>query len=446
VDIQDDEEARRVLIWLKEGKARTLLPTFFQTINETYGPGTAQAIAASAHKPARRSFVEGLIDASKVPAGKPPKKLWFGMYEGGITLFNGQSGAGKSTILYSVALHAARNEPLFDIAFGLGRPLRVLSIDPENAGHWDEGKAGICGMKLDRLAGEDRSVLEPLFLKFHDGRGLNLADAACVGEISDYMVKERVDLLIVDPVANLFATKDENDNAEAARQMALLTQLKQETNACILVCHHTGKDESSGTRGASARDGAADVVMTFRLRREQEDDIDDDFRNEITGRRDLCRLRLHKNRMEDYKASMFLEMEGRDKFRVATFADWKNTARRNSASASEEEKLPKLEQAKRAILTLLDDDKFRSADEIVAILHEKSIGNTATDTALKELAKGEKIARVKLGQAYFYSSSRMIPKQHNNDSTKENNHYYAASEMKNGKNAHRGNGGEAPWR
>ena len=54
------------------------------------------------------------------------------------------------------------------------------------------------------------------------------------------MREEQTEILLADG-ANIFGTKDENDNAEAAKQMKVLTAISRESGVCIILCHHVGK-------------------------------------------------------------------------------------------------------------------------------------------------------------------------------------------------------------
>ena len=73
----------------------------------------------------------------------------------------------------------------------------------------------------------------------------------------------KLDLVAVffDTVAAAAGWKDENDNAQAQAVMNQLRALSEQTGAFVLAADHFGKDSSTGTRGASAKEAAADVVL-----------------------------------------------------------------------------------------------------------------------------------------------------------------------------------------
>lgn len=325
-------------------------------------------------------FARGLMSAAKLPAPEEPPRLWMGLYRGSVTLLIGETGAGKSSLLYNLAIHAARNEPLYGIDFGLNRPLNVLYIDPENAGNWDEGQGGICAVRLERI-GQGR----PDRLIFHDGRGVNLSDPVHVAALGQFLERERIDLCIVDPIANLFSTEDENDNAEGTRQIKALVLLARKTGACIIPCHHTGKDTTGiYGRGASSRLGAADAGMVFRVRNGGED-RDDEYQGEPRERDDFCRLQIVKNRWEG-TGSLFLKMAGNDQFDRVSFDEWKS-ARSSTGPQT------KGERCAEEILLLLMDSQERSRTEIHNALASEGFGQKCIDDALAALARAGNIQR-----------------------------------------------------
>lgn len=73
----------------------------------------------------------------------------------------------------------------------------------------------------------------------------------------------RVDLvlIIVDTMSAAAQWKDHNDAAEGQLVMNRLNELGRATGAFVLAVDHFGKDASTGTRGTSAKEASADVVL-----------------------------------------------------------------------------------------------------------------------------------------------------------------------------------------
>ena len=78
-------------------------------------------------------------------------------------------------------------------------------------------------------------------------------------------IKEEFDLdlalIIVDTMSAAANWKDHNDAAEGQLVMNRLNELGRATGAFVLAVDHFGKDASTGTRGTSAKEASADVVL-----------------------------------------------------------------------------------------------------------------------------------------------------------------------------------------
>jgi hypothetical protein len=70
-------------------------------------------------------------------------------------------------------------------------------------------------------------------------------------------------LIIIDTLSASADLVDANDAAEAQRLFNGLNQLSLATGAFVLVVDHFGKTIETGTRGSSAKEGAADVVLAL---------------------------------------------------------------------------------------------------------------------------------------------------------------------------------------
>jgi 5S rRNA maturation endonuclease (ribonuclease M5) len=68
-------------------------------------------------------------------------------------------------------------------------------------------------------------------------------------------------LIILDTLARSFGPGDENSSTDMGAFVKACDRLREETGACVLVVHHTGKDVSKGGRGSSALLGAVDCAI-----------------------------------------------------------------------------------------------------------------------------------------------------------------------------------------
>jgi hypothetical protein len=68
-------------------------------------------------------------------------------------------------------------------------------------------------------------------------------------------------LIIIDTMAAAAGFTDENSSAEGQAAMNVLNNISKRTGALVLACDHFGKAVETGTRGTSAKEAAADVVI-----------------------------------------------------------------------------------------------------------------------------------------------------------------------------------------
>jgi hypothetical protein len=337
-------------------------------------------------------FVLGEIsahDLDELPEADGVEHLWFGLYPAGVTLLNGETGAGKTSLLYNVAVHAARNAPLWGMEFGLGRPLSVYYVDPENAGRYSgyPRTAGLCLKKIRRIA---QGL--PRHLIFHEGQRVNLALAEYADALAERLLAgiggQPFDLLVIDPVSALFGVKDENDNAAMQRVMDTLRHIARRTGAAVVAAHHTGKSSVYGGvmsgRGASSMPGGADVVMTWRVRGEDEEEHEGDFDGKPKERTGICRMRIEKDRVGSFGkgASLYLKMAGNDRFERVGAAEWRSRRTSENGPTS-------LEAAKDWVKGHLRDDgnATRRALEEKRRAGKPGFGENALEEALKSLSE-----------------------------------------------------------
>ena len=76
-------------------------------------------------------------------------------------------------------------------------------------------------------------------------------------------------LIVIDTVAAGAGFMDENSAAEAQRVMNAMEALSHQTGAFVLGVDHFGKAVETGTRGSSAKEAAADVVLAMLASRDE---------------------------------------------------------------------------------------------------------------------------------------------------------------------------------
>jgi hypothetical protein len=265
--------------------------------------------------PKLNRFTAGTQWAETLAIGDELPVLWFGLYDGGLHLCNGMSGAGKSSVWYNVMLHLTAGKELWGIQ--PARQERVFYMDPENR--------VVRPHKLQRISEYMDVPILPERLAFHDGEGIDLADPRTMKELGDMLLQNKFTGLVIDPWVNLFQTINENDNAEAARQGKSLLDLIKRAGVWVLAIHHTGKSGDGGGRGASAREGISRVVYDLVLPEVQKEKDDDYVPTVKKVRDDAVRLYVRKDGIGGLKASIYLQMlgaEAQDSFKRITYKDW----------------------------------------------------------------------------------------------------------------------------
>jgi hypothetical protein len=68
-------------------------------------------------------------------------------------------------------------------------------------------------------------------------------------------------LIWIDTMSTSAGWKSEDDNADAARAMAILRELSATVNAVVMGIDHFGKNSDAGARGASAKEANSDFLF-----------------------------------------------------------------------------------------------------------------------------------------------------------------------------------------
>lgn len=371
-------------------------------LRERFGHGFLE-MALTAGAEDDDPFVRGLVQASMLPESLANERLWFSVYPGSVGYLIGETGVGKSTLLYGMAMQAALNQPYFDIEYGLGRQLNVLYIDPENAGNEENG--GNCRLKLDKMGYDWR----PPNLVFSDGMGLDLSRPKHMATLTRLITEPQhyikgwdrgpFDLAILDPLANVYAVTDENSNAEAAARVKALKALSAHTGVSSLLVHHDSPKTGSGMsygRGATATLAGVDTAFVIRSR-EPQDDVNDDYRSrEGVQRTGLIRWQNTKNRLGG-KGSIFLKMLGGDRFQRVGFEDWQGAEPRGGAP---DNPMPRI---KEAIKTFLTDGRWYGTDSIAAfVVEDTGAPQSAARAGIKILLDEGEIRAIKDGRGTKY--------------------------------------------
>ena len=320
-------------------------------------PAALPAVPRSLPTPPRKPLADRMVDLADVePPGDLP--LLFGPYllQGHSHWLTGQTGLGKSTLLYNIACALAEGKPLW--GFDL-EPTRVLYADMENG---DVGRAH----KVDRLYGSRPRVRNQLlFLR----EPIKLPEE--LPELLAYVQAQQIGLVIFDTARRCFTVKDENDNAEVyTRVVPTIDGLKQ-LGIASLTLGHPSKNGNGSARGAGAQEDAGDVNLSLTM-----------HRGEIGDKDGVVALRVTKNRLLGLGVDpLYLRRIGEDQFERADAGE---------ISEAIEEPQSKRELCQAALLDFLAEQPNVHASYTVLINAMKAQGYTeATARRAKDVLETE---------------------------------------------------------
>jgi hypothetical protein len=184
--------------------------------------------------------------------------------ETGIGLISGQWGTYKTFIALKLAGAIAMGQPF--AGYAIKRQGAILYLACEGASELP--------VRLEALSTVEHggSVL-PIY---YCDAGVRLLDHTSVASIIATAKQVDADaqrdhklplvLIVIDTVISAAAfakTGDENDSTIGAKLMAALSMVSQATRTFVLGIDHFGKVAETGTRGTSAKEDAADVVLAL---------------------------------------------------------------------------------------------------------------------------------------------------------------------------------------
>jgi RecA-family ATPase len=178
--------------------------------------------------------------------------------------------AGKTTMTLNLALCMAIGQPFLPFCpFTI--PRRVLIIDAETKPvRW---QSDVRWMQR-HFTPEQRELVRQNLFSINDAEicdeQLTLNTRTHLEVVVSEILRCQADFVILDTLSQLFTLKDENNNAEVAREVwRPLQKVARRTNSVIMVLHHTGKGSSDlikeiyRGRGASASSGAARSIINI---------------------------------------------------------------------------------------------------------------------------------------------------------------------------------------
>lgn len=216
------------------------------------------------------------VSPTKATENEAPKieTLIFGWKKGTISVFAGEGGIGKSTILLAIASAIASPFQAHDI-YKLAtctKPNRVLMLSGED----DQDTVTLRMKRFYERNGLDPSIVEDNLLVTCDvdlfGK---LSDETWLWELKNTLDDEEIDVLIIDTWSVFSAIDNENDNAECSKILKAMKKIlignpkDGESKLSVMIVHHTNAD--GGIRGAKALKDNTRATYIMRAMNEKEE-------------------------------------------------------------------------------------------------------------------------------------------------------------------------------
>lgn len=291
----------------------------------------------------------------------PLEPLWgVFLFKKAITSIVGDPGVGKTCFGYDLGGALCLGKPYLDIP--ADEPVNMLYMDFESADSLVSSRASFIFGETD-------------IPHFYIYNSPEFYLSQVMQETVDFCRENKVNLLAIDNQTTAFATRDENDNAEAAKQMKLIRILANAIDSSIILFHHTSKANLAGTRkgsGAFARARLADICLNVNV-------IDEETR-------DVVYLEMTKNRFDDEdKVLWYLKKEG---------GQFVRTDPPIGSSAGEPKVNTMIYGASTAVLSILRNGtgdeplKFRA---LVAEMTKRGYNENWTDHAVRKLKQQNRV-------------------------------------------------------
>ena len=169
--------------------------------------------------------------------------------EGSVSVFFGEPGCGKTWALFDLALCVARGAPWLDMATKQGA---VLIIDE------DSGRRRLSRRMGEAMRGHEAGPETPISAV--SMANFDLGNKEDADEVRGLIIRKNASLVIIDHLANIMPGRDENAVKDTAPIMHTLRKIAEDTQAAIIVIHHSNK--TGGYRGSSAIKGAIDLLLS----------------------------------------------------------------------------------------------------------------------------------------------------------------------------------------
>ncbi len=170
---------------------------------------------------------------------------------GSVNLFYGEGGSKKTWVLLDMGVCVARGEPWLNFKTQAGP---ILFIDEES------GQRRMMRRLSDVLSGHNAVSDTPIYCV--SLAAFDFGEPNDIGEFYNLINSTKVQLVIIDALADVMPGKDENSVKDVQPIFLALRGIVEETQAAIIIIHHANK--SGDYRGSSAMKGAVDLLLKIK--------------------------------------------------------------------------------------------------------------------------------------------------------------------------------------
>jgi AAA domain len=199
-----------------------------------------------ANNPTRPDLVKGLLP------------------ETGCGLLSGQSGTYKTFVALNLAAAIATGKPF--AGYSIKRPGATLAFVSEGASGWQQRLDAVSKHSYDSARLPIAYTGDPVCLLEPANVAAVIEAVKATGEEFKRDLDLPLSLVLFDTLigsAGFAKSGDENDAVVGAKLMNALAEISAKTGAFVLGIDHFGKAVETGTRGSSAKEAAADVVLAL---------------------------------------------------------------------------------------------------------------------------------------------------------------------------------------
>jgi hypothetical protein len=190
-----------------------------------------------------------------IPNLSAPRPKWLVknlLVEGSLAILFGRWGTGKSTVAIELGVAIARALPWHGRKVLGGKVVYISCENPHGVRARLSAALKDQGITIDDLHGNFLEIAaRPHLSKPEDVQAL-IAELQAIGPVA---------LIVVDTLARAMAGTEENSAKDSSILVGNCQTISEKTGACVMLVHHTGKDESRGMRGSSNLPASADTEI-----------------------------------------------------------------------------------------------------------------------------------------------------------------------------------------